>query len=64
MNKLICCTSNRSVGCTFLDWSIHFLSGQNKFFNVDQRAWIDLAKNPLDTLNAHGHKKKSSWWIR
>jgi hypothetical protein len=57
MNRLFCCASSHSVGCTFLDWSIHFLSGQNKFFSAKQNAWIDLVKNPLNTLNAHGHQK-------
>jgi hypothetical protein len=57
MKKLVCCTSNYSVGCTFLDWSIHFLSGQDKFFSVDKNTWIDLINNPLNILNAHGHQK-------
>ena len=45
-----------SVGCTFLDWSIHFLSGQTDFFNHKQ-GWIPLSQNPLTKINAHGHLK-------
>ena len=52
----ICISSQYSVGCTFLDWSIHFLSGQTEFFNHKQ-GWIPLSKNPLSKINAHGHLK-------
>lgn len=58
---MICITSWLSVGCTFLDWSIHFLSGQTDFFKVnlvtDHSDYIPLSLNPLDKTNAHGHKK-------
>jgi hypothetical protein len=56
MNKLICCTSDISVGCTFMDWSIHFLSGQTEFYNISQ-GWIPLSSNPISKINAHGHQK-------
>jgi hypothetical protein len=46
------------VGCTFLDWSIHFLSGQTNFFNI-QTGWQQLSKNPLKKINAHGHQKNT-----
>ena len=49
-------TSLSSVGCTFLDWSIHFLSNQNHFFNVD-KGLISLTHNPLTEKNAHAHEK-------
>ena len=57
MNKLVCCTSIASVGCTFMDWSIYFLSGHDKFFRIEQDSWIDLSRNPVQTINAHGHRK-------
>ena len=57
MNKLVCCASPQSFGCTFVDWSIHFLSGQNKFYSTKLDQWIDLSMNPLQTINAHGHRK-------
>ena len=40
-----------------MDWSIHFLSGQNKFFQIKENNWIDLSMNPVQTKNAHGHQK-------
>ena len=57
MNKKICVTSMHSVGCTFVDWSIHFLSGQSKYYNVSLDQWIDLTHDPITKLNAHGHLK-------
>lgn len=52
----VCVTSQYAVGCTFLDWSIHFLSGQNNFFSI-KHGWIPLSQNPLTKINAHGHLK-------
>jgi hypothetical protein len=57
MNNIVCVTSPISVGCTFLDWSIHFLSGKNKFYSTKDSAWIPLSTNPILKTNAHGHKK-------
>lgn len=57
MSKKICITSTHAVGCTFVDWSIHFLSGQTKHYNADLNQWVELNKNPIDKINAHNHKK-------
>jgi len=54
MNTIVCLASTNSVGATFMDWSVHFLSGQTQFYNVDQ-GWIPLTHNPLDENNAHNH---------
>jgi hypothetical protein len=56
-HKKICVTSQYSVGCTFIDWSIQFLSGQSKFYHADSNTWIDLVSNPLTGSNAHTHRK-------
>ena len=56
MSQLICCTSQVPVGCTFLDWSINFLAGQNKFFNY-KLGWHDLTHDPITKATAHGHRK-------
>lgn len=56
MSQIFCVTSTAPIGCTFLDWSIHWLSGQAKFFNVDL-GWIDLTDNPVQKINAHGHQR-------
>jgi len=50
------CSSTNSVGCTFLDWSIHFITGQSRFYNIKQ-GWQPLSGNPVTVTNAHGHNK-------
>jgi hypothetical protein len=57
MNKKICITSVQSIGCTFIDWSIHFLSGQNHYFNTKLNQYIELSQDPVTKINAHGHNK-------
>jgi hypothetical protein len=53
----ICVTSQEGIGCTFVDWSIHFLNGQTTFFNISNNQWINLTVDPLSQVNAHNHKK-------
>lgn len=53
---IFCCTSNKAVGCTFLDWSIHFITGQTEFYNT-KYGWEPLSNNPVTNINAHGHNK-------
>ena len=55
MSNKFCLFSNDSVGCTFIDWSIYWLSGQVDFYCRDH--WIQLVKNPLTQNNAHKHLK-------
>jgi hypothetical protein len=59
MNNVICSTSNSTVGCTFLDWSLHFLNGQDNYYRINENQWIPLVHNPLQSsgINAHKHKK-------
>jgi len=57
MNNIVCITTAVSVGATFVDWSVHFLSGKRKFYSVKNSAWLDLSNNPVQEINAHGHKK-------
>lgn len=65
--KIYCVSSALSMGCTFLDWSILYLSGQLKVFSVDSIGWHNICSNPLtpqqSVTNAHGHIKnhKSGW---
>lgn len=64
-NGIYCVTSVTSLGCTFLDWSILWLSGQTEFFSVKSLTWHDIIADPLqsNTRNAHGHIKNhvSGW---
>lgn len=54
-----CIFSARSIGGTFLDWSIHFLSGQTKFYSTRNNQFVPLSTNPTSNQlgNAHGHLK-------
>jgi hypothetical protein len=53
---IFCVTSTNSIGCTFLDWSIHYLSGQSEFYNTDL-GWSKLSADPVQKKNAHSHPK-------
>lgn len=55
----VCIFSGKSVGGTFLDWSIHFVSGQTDYFSIAQDQYIDLVEDPTNQLtgNAHNHQK-------
>lgn len=55
------------MGCTFLDWSLHYLANQNFYFNVNLNDSINLVNNPLKSLNgdtkkinAHSHQRNHS----
>jgi len=59
--NIFCTTAYFSVGPTFLNWSIHYLSGQERFYHDDSSSWIELTTNPVSSaegvVNAHGHLK-------
>ena len=54
---IVSITSIPSVGATFVDWSIQFLSGQTKHYYAKDNCWIDLVDNPVVNDNAHNYKK-------
>jgi len=56
-SKIYCVTSMFDIGCTFLDWSILYLSGQNYYYHVNQRCKLQLPDNPLTAVNAHEYQK-------
>lgn len=55
--KIIVTTSARSVGCTFVDWTINYLSGANVYYHFESQESIRLTDNPLSSDTAHGHLK-------
>ena len=57
MSNIICITSIKSLGCTFVDWSVHFLSGQMDHFHLLTDQWLPLSSNPLTNINAHNYLK-------
>lgn len=67
--KIYAVTSGaRSLGCTFLDWSILWLSGQEKIFDSHSMTWQDICPDPIEqgpVQNAHKHLKNLvSGWTR
>jgi hypothetical protein len=65
---VICFTSYRSLGCTFLDWSFNWLAGHKEYWFDGKNQWDKLVENPLTRSNdgnpalepyesAHLHKK-------
>ena len=57
MKKIVCSISTLSIGCTFVDWSIHFLAGKKQYYSFAQQKWMPLVSNPLTDCNAHGHDR-------
>lgn len=63
MDKTIVITSDRSVGCTFLDWSILYLSGQDDHYLVKEKKYVPITHDPINNdkvSNAHNHNKNYS----
>lgn len=57
MTQLYAIASTFSVGGTFLDWSIYWLTGATQFYNIEQ-GWLNLTSSPLsNSINAHNHQK-------
>jgi hypothetical protein len=57
MTVKVCVTSLPSVGCTFLDWSILYLSGQQDYLHFESNQRQPVVANPIELTNAHGHNK-------
>ena len=57
MKKIVAFNGVSGIGCTFADWSLHFLAGKSEYFNAAQNKWYLLSSNPLGKFNAHHHPK-------
>jgi hypothetical protein len=55
--RIFCVISTTGVGCTFLEWSIHWLLGNSTYLNFAKQTEIPLVNNPLTAINSHLHKK-------
>ena len=66
MTDMFATTSVGSLGCTFVEWSINYLAGNDSYYRI----WpsylknkngtanvIPLVDNPLRSSNAHGHDR-------
>ena len=54
MTPIICLTGTHNIGISFLDWSLHWLSGNTEVYHW-QHGWQPLTSNPLTAQNAHRH---------
>jgi len=52
-----------SIGCTFLDWSLHWLSGESDVLTINSKKPTPLVENPITNEIAHGHAKNHPWGI-
>ena len=53
---IIAFTSLHTGGATFLDWSFHYLKGNDHFWN-HEKGLMPLTSDPLQDINAHNHFK-------
>jgi len=56
--QIVHLTSKYSVGCTFLDWSLHWLSGKNNTISVESNNPHPLTSDPVRDNIAHNNYKK------
>jgi hypothetical protein len=55
--KIVAFLTGANTGCTFLDWSVLYLSGQTEFYSFLDQDYIPLTSDPVTSANAHGHEK-------
>jgi hypothetical protein len=53
---MIAILSDRSVGGTFLNWTLYYLSGHTHYWNCLQNQSIELTDQPLTQSNAHNFR--------
>lgn len=52
---LISIIADGNSGGHFVDWTLHWLSGQTKMYNCKTMQFCDIASDPVTKTNAHGH---------
>jgi len=55
-NDIVSILTDHGIGGTFLTWSVHYLSGHEKYFLAKKNKWMSLCDNPLNDSNAHNFK--------
>lgn len=50
---MIAILTDAATGGTFLNWTVHYLSGHTQYWNCNQNQLIPLTDNPITSLNAH-----------
>lgn len=53
---IVTITSQLGLGGTFLDWSLHWLSGATNYYNHHLGS-INLTQDPVTDINAHNHQR-------
>lgn len=56
-------TSSAGLGCTFLNWSLHWLSGDKNHWRESVKKWVDLPDNPLTDISAHLFQKNHPYGL-
>ena len=56
---IIAVTGITNIGQTFMDWSIHFLAGADKYWRADTKSdffarWRPLSHDPLNSESSDG----------
>jgi len=72
MTHMFVTTSFASIGCTFVEWSINYLAGNDDYYKI----WpsylknkngtanvIPLIDNPVSDKNAHGHNRNHPYGL-
>jgi hypothetical protein len=53
---MIAIITDNGVGGTFLNWSLHYLSGHDRYYHAKTENFLQLVNNPLSKINAHVHR--------
>lgn len=51
---MIAIVTDPAVGGTFLNWSIHYLAGENEYYSARVKKQVPLIEAPLTSKNSHG----------
>ena len=50
---MIAILTDPGVGGTFLNWTLHYLSGHDQYYSAASRKLVPLVTNPLTSINSH-----------
>lgn len=61
---MILILTDPSVGGTFLNWSLHYLSGHTEYFYTKTEKWEPLIDDPVSKINAHVFKPNQPLYVK
>lgn len=56
-SKRVAIFTDGNLGGTFLDWSLHWLTGQEQYWSWQRGEFVPLTANPMQGSTAHAHHK-------